>query len=108
VTGLILDRVIKAVDILKERGYSIELLEMPSIKPIDKEAIIATARKTGRIIIIEDHNTIGGLGGAVAEVLVENYPVKMKRIVVNDTFAESAKYPDLLDKYNLSINNIIK
>ena len=106
-TGLILDRAIKAVNILKERGYSIEILEMPSIKPIDKEALIDVAHKTGRIITIEDHNIIGGLGGAVAEVLAENYPVKMKRIGVNDTFAESAKYPDLLDKYNLSINNIV-
>jgi len=106
-TGLILDRAIKAVNILKERGYSIELLEMPSIKPIDKEAIIAAARKTGSIITIEDHNIIGGLGGAVAEVLAENYPVKMKRIGLNDTFAESAKYPDLLDKYGLSIENIV-
>lgn len=106
-TGLILDRAIKAVNILKERGYSIELLEMPSIKPIDREAIITAARKTGKIITIEDHNIIGGLGGAVAEVLVENYPIKMKRIGLNDTFAESAKYPDLLDKYGLSINNIV-
>ncbi|HZK12692.1 MAG TPA: transketolase family protein [Atribacterota bacterium] len=107
-TGLILDRAIKAVDILEERGYSIELLEMPSIKPIDKESIIAAARRTGRIITIEDHSIIGGLGGAVAELLAENYPVKMKRIGVNDTFAESAKYPDLLDKYGLSINNIVR
>ena len=107
-TGLILDRAIKAVNILKKRGYSIGLLEMPSIKPIDKEALINVARKTGKIITIEDHNIIGGLGGAVAEVLAENYPVKVKRIGINDTFAEAAKYPDLLDKYGLSINNIIK
>jgi len=107
-TGLILDRAIKAVNILKERGYSIELLEMPSIKPIDKEAIIAAARKTGSIITIEDHNIIGGLGGAVAEVLAENYPVKMKRVGIDDTFAESAKYSDLLNKYNLSIDNIVE
>lgn len=107
-TGLILDRAVKAVDVLKERGYSIELLEMPSIKPIDKEAIIAAARKTGRIITIEDHNIIGGLGSAVAEVLTENYPVKMKRIGVNDTFAESAKYPELLDKYGFSVDNIVE
>jgi len=107
-TGLILDRAVKAVDVLKERGYSIELLEMPSIKPIDKEAIIAAARKTGRIITIEDHNIIGGLGGAVAEVLAENFPVKMKRIGVNDTFAEAAKYPELLDKYGFSVDNIVE
>jgi len=106
-TGLILDRAIKAVDILKARGYSIELLEMPSIKPIDKEAIIAAARRTGRIITIEDHNIIGGLGGAVAEVLAENYPIKMKRIGLNDTFAEAAKYPELLNKYGFSVDNIV-
>lgn len=107
-TGLILNRVMKAVDILEEKGYSIEFLEMPSIKPLDKKVIIEAAHKTGRIITVEDHSIIGGLGSAVAEVLAENIPTKLKRIGINDTFAESADYLDLLDKYNLSITNIIK
>ena len=107
-TGLILDRAIKAVNILKKRGYSIGLLEMPSIKPIDKEALINVARKTGKIITIEDHSIIGGLGGAVAEVLAENYPVKVKRIGINDTFAEAAKYPELLNKYGFLVDNIVR
>lgn len=107
-TGLIVGRAIKAVNILKEKGYTIKLLEMPSIKPIDKDAIINAAHKTGKIITVEDHNIIGGLGSAVAEVLIENFPVKMKRIGINDTFAESAKYSDLLDKYDLSIDNIVE
>ncbi len=107
-TGLIVDRAIKAVNILKEKGYTIKLLEMPSLKPIDKDAIIKAAHKTGKIITVEDHNIIGGLGSAVAEILIENFPVKMKRIGINDTFAESAKYSDLLNKYNLSINNIVE
>lgn len=107
-TGLIVDRAIKAVNILKERGYDIRLLEMSSIKPIDENAIINAAKETGKIITVEDHNIIGGLGSAVAEILIENFPVKMKRIGINDTFAESAKYSELLDKYNLSIDNIVK
>ena len=107
-SGLIVDRAIKAVNVLKEKGYTVRFLEMPSIKPIDKDAIIKAAHETGRIITVEDHNIIGGLGSAVAEVLVENFPVKMKRIGINDTFAESAKYSDLLDKYNLSISNIVE
>ncbi|MFZ7134500.1 MAG: transketolase family protein [Eubacteriales bacterium] len=106
-TGLITPRVYKAVKHLIKKGRSIQFLEMPTIKPIDKDAVINGAKKCEKIVTVEDHNIIGGLGGAVAETLSENYPIKIKRIGINDQFAESARYELLLDKYGLSMDTII-
>ena len=99
---------LKAVEMLKEGGIGASLIDMPTVKPIDKTAIVDAARKTGAIVTVEDHQINGGLGGAVAEVLVENYPVAMKRIGIKDTFAESGDYNLLLEKYGLSSTHIVE
>ena len=105
--GVMASRVMQAEEILRQKGYHVNLIEMPCIKPIDKEAIIDAAKKTGAIITVEDNNIMGGLGGAVAEVLSENCPVIMKRIGIEDCYAESGDESDLLDKYGLSVNAIV-
>jgi len=107
-TGLILDHAIKAVKILQNRGFSIRLLEMPSIKPIDKEAIIKAAQDIGKLVTVEEHTILGGLGGAVAEVLTDNIPTRLTRLGINDVFTESGEYIDLLNKYGLSVENIVR
>lgn len=100
--GITAIKVLEAEEILKQRGYDISLIEMPCIKPIDKDTIITAAKKTGAIITVEDNNIIGGLGGAVAEVLSENCPVLMKRIGIEDCYAESGEESELLDKYGMN------
>ena len=105
--GITAIKVLEAEEILKQRGYDVSLIEMPCIKPIDKDAIITAAKKTGAIITVEDNNIIGGLGGAVAEVLSENCPVLMKRIGLEDCYAESGEESDLLDKFGMSAAAIV-
>ncbi|WP_342048358.1 transketolase family protein [Bacillus sp. OTU530] len=104
--GATTSRVIEAEKSLREKGYNVQLIEMPCVKPIDKEAIIKAAKETGAIITVEEGNIIGGLGGAVAEVLGENYPTLMKRIGIDDIFTESGPHKELLDKYNFSPEHI--
>ena len=99
---------LKAVEMLKDEGINASLLDMPTVKPIDSAAIISAAKDTGAIVTVEDHQITGGLGSAVAEVLVENYPVSMKRIGLKDTFAESGEFELLLEKYGLSSAHIVK
>jgi len=99
-------RCLKAADLLAEQGYSALVLHMPTIKPFDEQAVIAAARLTGRVVTAEDHTLIGGLGGAVAEVLGENHPVPMKRVGLQDVFGESAPNDDLMEKYALNPHHI--
>lgn len=106
--GVTASRVLEAEEILTQKGYKISLIEMPCIKPIDKDAIIEAARKTGAIITVEDNNIMGGLGGAVAEVLSENCPVMMKRIGIEDCYTESGDESDLLDKYGISVDMVVE
>lgn len=96
-----------AAEQLISRGISARVLNMASIKPLDKEAVIAAARDTGAIVTCEEHNIIGGLGSAVAEIVVENCPVPMERVGVMDTFGESGTPGDLLKKYNLTAEAIV-
>ena len=81
---------------------------MSTIKPIDKDLIIEAAKECKKIVTVEEHNVIGGLGSAVAEVLVENYPVKMKRVGVQDEFGQSGKPNDLLEAYKLTSEAIVE
>ena len=106
--GVTASRVLAAAELLEQKGIKVSLIEMPSIKPIDKEAIINAAKNTGAVITVEDNNIIGGLGSAVAEVLSENYPVYMKRIGIEDCFTESGDEGALLDKYGLSAEAIVE
>jgi transketolase len=104
--GATTNRVFEAEKSLREKGYNVQLIEMPCVKPIDKEAIIKAAKETGAIITVEENNIIGGLGGAVAEVLGENYPTLMKRIGIDDLYTESGTHEQLLDKYNFTPKHI--
>ncbi|PEZ77329.1 transketolase family protein [Bacillus sp. AFS017274] len=106
-TGIMLDESLKAVGELEKQGVSADLLHIHTIKPIDKEAIIASAAKTKHVITVEEHSIIGGLGSAVAEVLSENQPAKLRRIGTNDRFGVSGKMDELLDLFELRAHRIV-
>lgn len=91
---------------LERDGISACVIDMHTLKPIDKEAVISAAKHTGAIVTVEDHNIYGGLGSAVAEIVGENLLVPMKRIGIPDTFAESGEYKLLLEKYGLGTKDI--
>jgi transketolase len=101
-TGPQTSRVLEAADILAGRDLDALVLHVPTVKPIDVEAITAAAAATGRVITVEEHTTLGGLGGAVAETLGEHHPVPVTRIGLPDAFGESGPDDQLLDKYGLS------
>ncbi|AOY74829.1 transketolase family protein [Clostridium formicaceticum] len=114
-TGIMVSEALEASKALEEKGLSVRVINIHTIKPLDKEIIIKAAEETGAIVTVEEHNIIGGLGSAVAEVIVENHPVPMKRIGTLDTFGESGKPDALLQKYGLtkekimeSVTNIVK
>jgi len=106
--GVMVYRALEAAKQLEKEGISCRVVNMSSLKPIDKELIINSAKKTGFIVTAEDHNIIGGLGGAVAEVLSENYPVPMVRVGIMDCFAESGDPKELAEKYGLDSKGIEK
>jgi transketolase len=93
---------------LEEQNISARVINLHTIKPIDREIIIQAARETGKLITVEEHQIHGGLGGAVAEVVTQNYPVPVKIIGVEDRFGESGKPEELMNKYGLSKENIIQ
>jgi transketolase len=95
-----------AAEHLAARGLNVRVMDCHTLKPLDVDAVLAAAAETGAIVTAENNVFFGGLGSAVAEVLVENNPIPMKRIGVRDTFAESGPYLDLLDKYGLSARHI--
>ena len=105
-SGTMVHESLKAYDILKNKGVNVYVVNISTIKPIDSGLIIELAKKTNCVITAEDHNIIGGLGSAVAEVLGENYPCKMKRIGVQDTYGESGKPDELYKKYGLDSESI--
>ena len=107
-TGVTVSEAIKAQEILKEKGINIRLIDIHTIKPIDKEIIIKAAKETKKIITIEDHNIIGGLGSSVCEVLSENYPVNVKRIGIKDTFGTSGRGTDLMKYFGITAEDIVK
>ena len=95
-----------AAEHLAAKGLNVRVIDCHTLKPLDVEAVLAAATETGAIVTAENNVFYGGLGSAVAEVLVENNPIPMKRIGVQDTFAESGPYLDLLEKYGLSARHI--
>lgn len=107
-TGLMVSKAIEAVDILKQQGINARLINIHTIKPIDRDIIIKAAAETGAIVTCEEHNVIGGLGSAVAEVLVESHPVPMRMVGVLDRFGKSGKPDELLEMYGLTSENIAK
>ena len=93
---------------LAEDGIDAEIINIHTIKPIDAELVAASAAKTGKVVTVEEHSIIGGLGSAVCEVLCEKAPAKVLRIGVNDTFGESGPTPELIAKYGLDAESIYK
>lgn len=107
-TGIMVDAALEAYNTLSEEGIKARVLNIHTIKPIDKEAIIKAARETGVVITAEEHSVIGGLGSAVCEVLSENQPTPVIRVGIKDTFGESGKPAELLKAYNLTADDIVK
>ncbi|MEZ0536314.1 transketolase family protein [Caldicellulosiruptoraceae bacterium PP1] len=107
-TGLMVHEAIKATKILKQEGISVTLIDMPFIKPIDKELIIKSAKATGCVVTCEEHNILGGLGSAVSEVLSQEYPTLVKMVGLNDEFGRSGKPEDVLSFFNLTADGIVE
>ena len=107
-TGLMVNEALQAYDMLKEEGISARIINIATIKPLDKEIILKAAKETGAIVTAEEHSVIGGLGGAVAECLAEEYPVPVVKLGVNDTFGHSGPAVKLLDEFGLRAVNIVE
>lgn len=105
-TGLEVNESLEAAKMLEADGISAEVINIHTIKPLDAELVCASAKKTGKVVTVEEHSIIGGLGGAVAEALSENQPTKMMRIGMNDVFGESGPAKDLIAKYGLDAKSI--
>ena len=104
--GIMVGESLKAADLLAAEGLSAEVIDVASLKPIDAETILTSARKTGAVVTAEEHSIIGGLGSAVAEVLGEGAPTKMKRIGVRDVFGTSGEPDELLAYFGLTAADI--
>lgn len=105
-TGYMLFYALKAAKELEEEGIQTEVINVASIKPLDSEAVINSAKKTGHAVTVEDHQAAGGLGGLIAETLAQNYPTKMEMIGLKDRFGESGKPEELIEKYNMGTHAI--
>ncbi len=107
-TGLMVSEAIKAADILSAEGINADVINIHTIKPIDKDIITETAAKTGKVLTVEEHSIIGGLGSAVCDVLSETCPTKVVKIGVNDEFGHSGPAAKLLEQFGLCADNIVK
>lgn len=107
-TGHLVWEAIKAGEILEEKGISAEIINIHTIKPLDEEAILNSVCKTGCIVTAEEHNLLGGLGESVARVLVQNYPAPQEFVATKDTFGESGTPEQLMEKYGLNAEAIVK
>ena len=107
-TGITVAEAIEAQKILKEQGIDVRVVDIHTIKPIDKELIIKCAKETKKLISVEDHSIIGGLGTAISEVLTDNYPKKLVRMGIDDTFGRSGRAEDLMKYYGIDKNAIVE
>ena len=98
---------LKAAEELEAEGYSVEVINIHTIKPLDEEAILKSAQKTGKVLTAEEHQMHGGLGDSVAQLLARKLPTPMEMIAVNDSFGESGKPEELFEKYGLSSKDIV-
>ncbi len=105
-TGTVLSKAVTAAGLLEELGISVRLIDIHTIKPLDRELILSAARETGKIVTVEEHFTAGGLGSAVAELCSQEHPVKMKMIGIGDRYASNGPYEELLRKYGLQPDQI--
>ena len=106
--GLMVAEAIEAGKVLAEKGIDADIINIATIKPLDEELVIASAKKTGKVVTVEEHSVIGGLGEAVCSCLCENCPAPVKRIGVNDEFGHSGPAKELLKQFGLSADNIVK
>ena len=107
-TGIMVAAALEAAEKMETEGVSAEVINIHTIKPLDKDLIIKSARKTGKVVTAEEHTIIGGLGGAVCEALCEDYPVPVCRIGINDVFGESGSAGALLVKYGLDSDGVYR
>ena len=107
-TGVTVAESLKAQKILKEKGINVRVVDIHTIKPIDKDIIVKSAKETKKIISIEDHNIIGGLGSAIAEVLTELYPKQVIRMGIPDTFGKSGKAEELMKYFKITVGDIVE
>lgn len=107
-TGIMVEAVLEAAEMLAKEGINARVINIHTIKPIDREILVNAAKETGAIVTAEEHNVIGGLGSAVAEVLTEECPVPVLKVGVQDTFGESGKPNELLEAYGLTAKNIVE
>lgn len=105
-TGLCVNESLEAAKLLAAAGVDAEIINIHTIKPLDKELVVASAKKTGKVVTVEEHSVIGGLGSAVCDVLAEEAPTKVLKIGVNDTFGESGPAVQLIKKYGLDSESI--
>ncbi len=106
--GMMVPVALEAAKVLADKNVNCRVINMASIKPIDKEAVIAAAKETGRIVTVEEHSVYGGLGSAVAEVCAQNHPVPVIPVGVQDTFGESGTPKELLEKYGLTASDVVR
>ena len=107
-TGVTVSEALKAQEELKNEGIDVRVVDIHTIKPIDKEIIIKSAKKTNKLISIEDHNIIGGLGSAISEVLTEEFPAKLTRLGIKDTFGRSGNAKELMKYFGITAEDIVR
>jgi transketolase len=106
--GMMVSRTLEAVTLLKTEGIDPQVIELHTVKPLDKEAILSAAAGTCAIVTVEEHSVLGGMGSAIAEVVSENYPVPIKRVGLSDCFSETGGYKEILDAYGMSVTDIVE
>ncbi|MEG2199843.1 MAG: transketolase C-terminal domain-containing protein, partial [Anaerovorax sp.] len=107
-TGFMVNEGMKAAELLKEENIDVRVIDMHTIKPIDKDIIIKAAKETKGIVTAEEHTVLGGLGSAVSEVVVQNCPTKMKIVGIEDCFGQSGKPLELVEKYGLTAKHLVE
>ena len=107
-TGVTVSEALKAQEQLKQKGIEVRAVDVHTIKPIDKEMVIKCAKETEKLVSIEDHNVIGGLGTAISEVLTDEYPVKLIRLGIKDTFGKSGKAVELMKYFKITAEDIVQ
>lgn len=106
-TGIMVDVALEAQEILSKEGISAKVINIHTLKPIDKHLLLNTAKEIGAIVTVEEHSIIGGLGSAVSEVVCEEYPIPVIKVGVKDTFGESGKPAELLEDYGLTAKDVV-
>jgi transketolase len=106
-TGIMVSRCLEAASELAKQGINARVLEVHTVKPLDVDRVVKAARETGALVTAEEHSIVGGLGAAVAEAVTDNYPVPVRRVGIADRFAETGPYFPMLDRYGMSVADIV-